>query len=102
MEQSPFHVRGVIEGFYGAFYTFPERNDLIRFIGEHGYNLYIYGPKNDRQHRHHWWESYTPTVMDQFAETAAIAAEAGVQFCYAISPLDYDPTEDSKADAQAE
>jgi hypothetical protein len=42
---------GVVEGFYGVFYTFPQRNDLIRFIGSHGYNAYLYAPKNDRQHR---------------------------------------------------
>ncbi len=94
MEQSPFEIRGVIEGFYGAFYTFPERNDLIRFIGAHGYNLYVYGPKNDRQHRNRWREPYPAVVMEQFRATAAIAAEAGVRFCYAISPLNYDSTKD--------
>lgn len=94
MPHSFFQIRGVIEGFYGAFYTFPERNDLIRFIGEHGYNLYIYGPKNDRQHRHRWWESYPQTVMAQFAETVALANEAGVRFCYALSPITYDPAHD--------
>lgn len=94
MKDSPFPVRGVIEGFYGPFYTFPERNDLIRFIGEHGYNLYIYGPKNDRQHRHRWWEFYPQEILDQFAETVAIAANVGVQFCYATAPIAYDSARD--------
>ena len=94
MQQSPFQIRGVIEAFYGPYYTFPERNDLVRFIGEHGYNLYIYGPKNDRQHRTRWRELYPPEVMDQFAETVKIAAQAGVDFCYAIGPLTYDPLVD--------
>jgi hypothetical protein len=35
--ESPFAVRGVIEGFYGAYFTFPERRDLIRFLGRHGF-----------------------------------------------------------------
>src|SRR5688572_1479837 len=48
---SPFTLRGAVEGFYGVFYTPPERNDLIRFLGKNGFNLYVYGPKNDRQHR---------------------------------------------------
>ncbi len=94
MQPSPFQIRGVVEGFYGAFYTFPERIDLIRFMGEHGYNLYIYGPKNDRQHRSRWWEPYPQTILDQFARTVQIAEQAGVQFCYAISPLDYDAEQD--------
>ncbi len=94
MPESPFPVRGALEGFYGTFYTFPQRNDLIQFIGAHGYNLYIYGPKNDRQHRQRWWESYPTGIMDQFAETVQTATNAGVRFCYAISPLNYDPTRD--------
>jgi hyaluronoglucosaminidase len=84
MNKSPFEIRGVIEGFYGVFYTAPERNDLIQFIGKHGYNLYIYGPKNDRQHRARWREPYPDFIMKQFAETITIAKEAGVDFCYSI------------------
>lgn len=84
MNDSVFQVRGVIEGFYGVYYTPPERNDLIRFIGEKGYNLYIYGPKNDRQHRNRWREPYPAFVMEQFSDTVSIAREAGVDFCYSI------------------
>jgi hyaluronoglucosaminidase len=89
MNRPFFPIRGVIEGFYGPFYTFPERNDLIRFIGQHGYNCYIYAPKNDRQHRQRWREAYPAEVLEQFAATVAIARGAGVSFCYAISPIDY-------------
>jgi hyaluronoglucosaminidase len=94
MNRSPFPIRGVIEGFYGPFYTFPERNDLIRFIGQHGYNFYIYGPKNDRQHRSRWWERYPDEIMSQFAQTILLAQEVGVTFCYAISPISYVPEQD--------
>lgn len=97
MQRQFFPIRGVIEGFYGPFYTFPERNELIRFIGQHGYNLYMYGPKNDRQHRQRWREAYPGEIMEQFAQTVAIARAAGVTFCYAISPIDYDPVRDFAA-----
>src|ERR671933_350876 len=86
MIMSPFEIRGVVEGFYGVYYTFPERNDLIHFLGEHGFNLYIYAPKNDRQHRNRWREPYPAKIMAQFAETIRVAASAGVTFCYALSP----------------
>ena len=89
---SPFRIRGVVEGFYGTYYTFPERNDLIRFLGENGFNFYLYGPKNDRQHRVRWWVPYPAPVMEEFAQSIRIAQEAGVTFCYAISfgvPLNY-------------
>lgn len=88
---------GIVEGFYGVFYTFPERSDLIRFIGEHGYNYYIYAPKNDRQHRARWWEPYPETVMAGFAANVQAARESGVTFSYAISPggsLRYSSAED--------
>lgn len=86
MNHHPFQVRGAIEGFYGVYYTFPERNELIRFLGEHQFNWYIYGPKNDRQHRARWWEPYPDDVMEEFRETISIAQQSGVTFCYAISP----------------
>src|SRR5918911_1356766 len=92
MEKSPFSIRGVVEGFYGTFYTFPERNDLIRFLGENGFNFYMYGPKNDRQHRMRWWDPYPPAILGDFAQSIEIAQESGVTFCYAISfgvPMNY-------------
>jgi hyaluronoglucosaminidase len=94
MNASPFEIRGVVEGFYGVYYTFPERNDLIRFLGRHGYNSYIYGPKNDRQHRARWWQPYPDEIMAQFAETVAAAREVGVSFCYAIAPITYENEDD--------
>jgi len=84
MANSPFQVRGVIEGFYGLYYTPPERNDLLSFLSEHGYNLYIYGPKNDRQHRARWREPYPEFIMDQFADTIAHSKKVGIEFCYSI------------------
>ncbi len=82
----PAYIRGIVEGFYGVYYTFPERIDLIRFIGRHNYNLYMYAPKNDRQQRARWQEPYPRQIMVQFAETVKAARQAGVQFCYGISP----------------
>lgn len=96
----PFAVRGAIEGFYGTYYTFPERNDLIRFLGKHDFNYYLYAPKNDRQHRARWWEPYPPSVMEQFAQTIRISRHAGVAFCYGISfgtPIDFSAESDVSA-----
>jgi hyaluronoglucosaminidase len=81
-----FAVRGVVEGFYGVFYTPPEREALLRFLGQHGYNLYIYGPKNDRQHRARWREPYPESVVQNFARAVELGRASGIDFCYAISP----------------
>ncbi|WP_309118823.1 protein O-GlcNAcase [Paenibacillus sp.] len=77
-------VRGVIEGFYGVYYTFQERDDMIRYIGSLGFNQYVYGPKNDRQHRMRWREPYPEDVMESFSRTVKVAEEAGVSFVYSI------------------
>ncbi|QSO51570.1 beta-N-acetylglucosaminidase domain-containing protein [Alicyclobacillus curvatus] len=83
----PFPIRGVMESFYGVYYTFTERNQLISFLGEQGWNYYIYGPKNDRQHRNRWREPYPEKVMEEFRHTASLAKSLGVTFCYALSPI---------------
>ncbi|GAB4204578.1 MAG: hypothetical protein OHK0022_29870 [Roseiflexaceae bacterium] len=87
MPHTPFPIRGLVEGFYGLFYTPPERADLIRFLAAHGYNTYIYGPKNDRQHRARWWEPYPEPALDQLGAAAALARECGIDFCYALAPI---------------
>jgi hypothetical protein len=68
MTTYPKPILGIIEGFYGVYYTFPERNDLIRFGEKHGFNTYLYAPKNDRQHRACWREDYPAAIMAQFIE----------------------------------
>jgi hyaluronoglucosaminidase len=95
-----FEFRGVVEGFYGVFYTAPERDDLIRFLGQHGFNYYLYGPKNDRQHRARWREAYPDRMMREFARTVSVANEAGVNFAYSIAPgvaMTYSSPEDFTA-----
>ena len=82
----PFAIRGALEGFYGTFYTFAQRDDLIRFLGQQGFNLYLYGPKNDRHHRRHWRKPYPVEHMAQFSQTVAVAQKAGLAFAYALSP----------------
>ncbi|MFB5663456.1 protein O-GlcNAcase [Alteribacillus sp. HJP-4] len=86
MTNSPFDVRGVIEGFYGVYYTFEERNDLLSFLGRNNYNLYIYGPKNDRQHRAKWREPYPEYIMSKFLKNVNTARDYGVEFCYSLGP----------------
>lgn len=86
MSASPFAIRGAIEGFYGTFYTPREREDLVRWLGSQGFNLYVYGPKNDRHHRRLWREPYPPQFMAGFAQVVAAGKAAGVVVAYALSP----------------
>lgn len=81
-----FDIRGVVEGFYGFFYTSSERKNLIRFLGKSGYNAYFYAPKNDRYHRVEWRKPYPIKNVKIFEETIQVAKESGINFCYCISP----------------
>jgi hyaluronoglucosaminidase len=97
-----FAMSGVVEGFYGAFYTPPERASLLRFLGAHGYNLYVYAPKSDRHHRARWREPYPEASMHDFADAVAVARESRVAFGYAIAPgLDIRYGDDADFDALA-
>jgi hyaluronoglucosaminidase len=83
---SPFAIRGVIEGFYGNPWTHDERLDCLRFMGAHGMNTFVYGPKDDPLVRRRWRDAYDGEALARLREVVAVAAEAGVDVVYAISP----------------
>ena len=81
---SPF--RGVVEGYYGRPWSGDARRDVIRFLGRHGMNAFVYGPKNDPYHRDRWREPYPADALADLRTTAAVARRARVRFIYALSP----------------
>jgi glyoxylase-like metal-dependent hydrolase (beta-lactamase superfamily II) len=82
-----FEIRGVVEGFYGPFYTFDEREGMLRFLAAHGMNYYLYGPKNDRLHRTRWRQKYHRQALAGLARNVDLAARLGIRFAYALSPV---------------
>src|SRR5262249_20230168 len=56
------------------------------FLGAHGMNTFVYGPKNDPYHRDRWRELYPEDVLDDLRITATEARRARVRFIYALSP----------------
>ncbi|MBP2019986.1 hyaluronoglucosaminidase [Symbiobacterium terraclitae] len=84
---SPFEIRGVIEGFYGRPWSHAERERMIDFLGRHGYNLYVYAPKNDPIHRNRWLEPYLPEELARFASLERRCRERGILFVFGLSPL---------------
>ncbi len=84
-----FKIRGVIEGFYGRPWSWAERDRMVDFMGQHGYNVYVYGPKNDPIHRGRWREPYLPEEIDRFAKLARRCEEKGIDFVFGTSPLEY-------------
>lgn len=88
---SPIPVRGVVEGFYGTPWTWEQRQDMVKFIGNLGMNAYIYAPKDDPYHREKWREPYPFSQRIELERLNEKAEKAGVQLIFAISPgLDID------------
>jgi hyaluronoglucosaminidase len=80
-------LRGVVEGYYGRPWTGEARRDVIRFLGAHGLDTFVYAPKNDAFHRERWREPYPPEALADLRATAAAARAAGVRFLWAVSPV---------------
>jgi hypothetical protein len=80
-------LRGVIEGYYGRPWPHAARREVIRFLGSHGLNTFVYAPKNDPYHREHWRDPYPEESLLELETTVLEARRAGVRFVYAVSPV---------------
>lgn len=83
---SPFAVRGIIEGFYGAPWTQKKRLEAFDFMARVGMNTYVYAPKDDPYQRAQWRNRYPETELARFRTLLARAGQDGVDFVYSISP----------------
>jgi len=81
-----FPVRGIVEGFYGTPWSHRQRLEVLRFEGQHGMNVYFYGPKDDPYHRRLWREPYPAGEMRRLADLVRTAKRNFVDFNFAISP----------------
>lgn len=76
----------LIEGFYGPPYAHEDRLSLLRWMPTVGLTDYAYGPKDDVFQRASWRDAYPAEELAHFAETLAVAQEAGVRLTLAVSP----------------
>jgi len=80
-------LRGVIEGYYGRPWSGPDRRDVIRFLGAHALNTFLYAPKNDDYHRTRWRDPYPDAALADLKATAVVARRARVRFVFGLSPV---------------
>jgi len=97
---SPFAVRGIVEGFYGAPWTQAKRLAAFDFMARVGLNTYVYAPKDDPYQRAEWRRLYPEAELARFRALLERARQDGVNFVYSISP-GLDITYSSDADRQA-
>lgn len=80
-------ARGVVEGYYGAPWSFESRCSIFRFLGRNKMNTYIYAPKDDPYH--HGRGCYLPypeTKAAELKELVHYARKHHVRFVWAIHP----------------
>ncbi|MCC7128324.1 MAG: beta-N-acetylglucosaminidase domain-containing protein, partial [Microbacteriaceae bacterium] len=80
MTESPFTVRGVIEGFYGKPWSHSQRLDMIGFIARHGFNTFVYAPKDDPLVRREWRRPYLGAELARLGELVEACNSHGIDF----------------------
>ena len=85
-QAEPIPLRGVVEGFYGTPWGQKERMDILSFCREHGFNAYLYAPKDDPYHRARWREPYPKKKLRELSKLVRTAKEKQVKFIFAVSP----------------
>ncbi len=80
-------ARGVVEGYYGAPWSFEARCSIFRFMGRNKMNTYIYAPKDDPYHHGRGcYESYPEQKAAELADLVKYAHRHHVRFVWAIHP----------------
>lgn len=83
---SPFAIRGVIEGFYGRPWTHQQRLDLIPFLAGRGMNSFVYGPKDDPLLRRDWRVPYDGEWLARLSDLVACCRDHALRFTWCVSP----------------
>lgn len=92
-----FGVKGLIEGFYDRLWTWEERDRVSRFIAEHGFDTYVYAPKNDRFQNGRWREPYDSATTDQLAAFGDRCRAMGMALWIGLRPINIGYTDDADA-----
>lgn len=77
---------GVIEGYYGKPWTWPERTDTMRFLSAYGFEFYLFAPKADPYLRRRWRELHPDAEARQLLSLARACRAQGVRFGVGLSP----------------
>jgi len=79
---------GLIEGFFGRPWDWPERAEAVRFLAPHGYRFYLYAPKADAYLRRRWQEPHPEAELADLAAFREICRQLGVRFGIGFSPFE--------------
>ena len=79
---------GIIEGFYGAPWSWEARGETVAFLAPHGFGFYLYAPKADPYLRRRWQEPHPEATLSSLAALADRCRSIGVRFGVGLSPYE--------------
>jgi hyaluronoglucosaminidase len=82
-----FGIRGLIEGFYNRLWTMDERRRVGEFTASHGFDTYVYAPKEDRLQNAGWRTPYPATQRSELAEFGERCREVGMRYWMGLRPV---------------
>ena len=88
---------GIIEGYYGKPWSWPERSANAGWLGARGFRFYMYAPKADPYLRRLWREEHPSEEAASVAQLSEAARAAGMRFGVGLSPAGLNKGFDSAA-----
>jgi hyaluronoglucosaminidase len=79
---------GIIEGYFGAPWSWDARTAVMRLLAPHGYSFFTYAPKADAFLRRRWREPYPDAELQQLKIFAQSCRAANVRFGVGLSPYE--------------
>lgn len=81
-----FAQRGILEGFYGPPWSHAERLDMVDFLADHDFNLFVLAPKDEASQRWDWRSQLGETDRSRITEITAKARANGIDIMCCVSP----------------
>jgi len=79
---------GIVEGYFGAPWSWQARGFVMRLLASHGYSFFIYAPKADTFLRRRWREPHPDAEMRKLGAFAQACRAANVRFGVGLSPYE--------------
>lgn len=79
---------GIIEGYFGRPWSFPDRTAVMRTLAAHGHRFFMYAPKADEHLRRRWREPHPTATHEALAAFSVACRAAGVRFGVGLSPFE--------------
>lgn len=78
----------MIEGVFGKPWSWSARLSGAKFLGDHGYQFYIYAPKAEPFLRRLWREPMPAEVVERLSEFRGHCRDSGIRFGVGLTPFE--------------